>query len=348
MLRFLRRSEELAARERAEEARSSARPARREDAAAWRHLPPVPGPFGGGWWLPRKSIRTTEEARDKVFDFFKQLQFGLWGYRQRPYPLEKPLDVQQALGFHWLERRYFDFTMRGGSWYYKDRLGRSRGPMELVQMKTAWAGGIIDKNTFVWGDDLDEWAPVGMVYGLERAIATPDVRFAAWGTELVHKLGSGKWPWAKVEGQGPTSYKRIQREALEKKEDDKAVLRANGGVWPGERIPSHVLGMWAGGSELTSLLEDNHRVSPNKFIPYNIRKRLAREIPGLRPWEVANVEQIFDLVTFRREWYREPLGDFSTVLDFEEDVADDTKQEWEEIQTTVLQTFSAQGKLTDR
>lgn len=44
----------------------------------------------------------------------------------------------------------------------------------IVNLKTAWAAGIIDKNTFVWGEDMDEFAPIGMVYGLERAVATPD------------------------------------------------------------------------------------------------------------------------------------------------------------------------------
>lgn len=62
--------------------------------------------------------------------------------------------------------------MRSGGFFYKDRLGRTRGPMELIQLKTAWGAGIIDKYTFIWGEDMDEWAPIGMVYGLERAIAT--------------------------------------------------------------------------------------------------------------------------------------------------------------------------------
>lgn len=62
--------------------------------------------------------------------------------------------------------------MKTGGWYYKDRLGRTRGPMELIQLKTAWGGGIIDKDTFIWGDDMDEWAPIHMIYGMERAIAT--------------------------------------------------------------------------------------------------------------------------------------------------------------------------------
>lgn len=62
--------------------------------------------------------------------------------------------------------------MRSGGWYYKDRLGRTRGPLELITLKTAWGAGIIDKDTFIWGEDMDEWVPIHMVYGLEKAIAT--------------------------------------------------------------------------------------------------------------------------------------------------------------------------------
>lgn len=69
--------------------------------------------------------------------------------------------------------------MKTGGWFYKDRLGRTRGPCELIQLKTAWGAGIIDKHTFIWGEDMDEWAPIGMVYGLEPAIAT-------WEGQLVY------------------------------------------------------------------------------------------------------------------------------------------------------------------
>ena len=70
-------------------------------------------------------------------------------------------------------------TMRGSTWYYKDRLGRTRGPCEVTTLRTSWAAGIIDKNTFVWGDDMDEFAPISMVYGLKAAVAPPDGEFAA-------------------------------------------------------------------------------------------------------------------------------------------------------------------------
>lgn len=42
------------------------------------------------------------------------------------------------------------------------------------------------------------------------------------------------------------------------------------------------------------------------------RQRLAKLIPGLRPWEVLSIEQAMDRITFNGEWYREPLGSYTT------------------------------------
>lgn len=39
---------------------------------------------------------------------------------------------------------------------------------------------------------------------------------------------------------------------------------------------------------------------------------MAKVIPGLRPWEVLSVEQAMDQITYGGEWYREPLGTYTT------------------------------------
>lgn len=39
---------------------------------------------------------------------------------------------------------------------------------------------------------------------------------------------------------------------------------------------------------------------------------MAKIIPGLRPWEVLSVEQAMDRLTYDGEWYREPLGTYTT------------------------------------
>ncbi|CAN6469736.1 unnamed protein product [Victoria cruziana] len=290
------------------ELKENAVPYRREDRKLWRSLPYVTGPDGRP--MPRKAIKTKKQSDDKFWDFARQFFFGLWGFRQRPYPPSRPIDVAQAIGYKRLERRYYDFIMRSGGWYYKDRLGRTRGPLELITLKTAWAGGIIDTNTFVWGEDMDEWAPIGMVYGLEPAIATWEVRLGAAATAFLCKLQKGMHPWIPLKVHEKKTYKQLQEEAIESKRRDLAVLQANGGVWPGVRIPSHALFLWASGSELTPTLEADHM--PNKFIPKDLRKRLADLIPGLRPWEVLSIEQAMDQITYDGEWYREPLGAYST------------------------------------
>ncbi|XP_070676791.1 protein TIC 56, chloroplastic-like [Malus domestica] len=120
--------------------------------------------------------------------------------------------------------------MRNGGFYSEDRLGRTRAPLELITLKTAWGAGIIDKDTFIWGEDMDEWAPIHMVYGLEPAIATWEVGLAAGATALIHKLQKGIPPWVPLKGHEKKTYKQLQEEAVESKRRDLAVLEANDGV----------------------------------------------------------------------------------------------------------------------
>ncbi|KAJ8622133.1 hypothetical protein MRB53_030662 [Persea americana] len=78
--------------------------------------------------------------------------------------------------------------MRSGGFYYKDRLGHTKGPCELVTLKSARGSGIIDTQTFIWGEDMDGWAPIGMVYGMEKAIAT-------WEESTLEKRGMRRTHW---------------------------------------------------------------------------------------------------------------------------------------------------------
>ncbi|XP_021289010.1 protein TIC 56, chloroplastic [Herrania umbratica] len=308
VIQFLARAEEIADEINRMELKENDEPYRSEDKKLWQALPHVIGLDGRP--MPRKAIKTRKESDDKFWDFTKQFFFGLWGFRQRPYPPGRPIDVAQAIGYKRLEKRYYDFIMRSGGWYYKDRLGRTRGPCELITLKTAWGAGIIDKHTFIWGEDMDEWAPIHMVYGLEPAIATWEVRLGAAATAFLHKLQKGIPPWVPLKGHEKKTYKQLQEEAIESKRRDLAVLKANDGIWPGVRIPSHALFLWASGSEMTTLLESDHM--PNKYISKDLRRKLAKAIPGLRPWEVLSVEQAMDEITYGGEWYREPLGTYTT------------------------------------
>ncbi|GMH30022.1 hypothetical protein Nepgr_031865 [Nepenthes gracilis] len=308
VVKFLARAEEIDDAVNEMELKENENPYRKEDRKLWKAVPHVIGLDGRP--MPRKAIRSKKESDDKFWDFCRQFFFGLWGFRQRPYPPGRPIDIAQAIGYKRLEKRYYDFIMKTGGWFYKDRLGRTRGPCELIQLKTAWGAGIIDKHTFIWGEDMDEWAPIGMVYGLEPAIATWEVRLGAAATAFLHKLQRGIPPWVPLKGHENKTYKQLQEEAIESKKRDLAVLEANDGIWPGVRIPSHALFLWASGSELTTILEADHM--PNKYIPKQLRQQLQELVPGLRPWEVLSIEQAMDQITYGGEWYREPLGSYTT------------------------------------
>lgn len=95
------------------------------------------------------------------------------------------------------------------------------------------------------------------------------VRLGAAATAFLHKLQKGIPPWVPLKGREEKTFEQAQREAYESKRRDLAVLKANDGVWPGVRIPSHALFLWASGSELTSVLEADHM--PNKYVPKDLR-----------------------------------------------------------------------------
>ncbi|GLT92760.1 hypothetical protein SLE2022_105820 [Rubroshorea leprosula] len=326
VVQFLARAEEIADEINRTGLEENAAPYRGEDRELWEAIPHLTGLDGRP--MPRKAIKTRVESDNKFWDFLRQFLFGLWGFRQRPYPAGRPIDFPQAFGYKRLERRYYDFIMKSGGFYYKDRLGRTRGPCELITLKTAWGAGIIDKDTFIWGEDMDEWAPIHMVYGMERAIATWEVRLGAAATALLHKLQKGIPPWVPLKGHEKKTYKQLQREAIESKRRDLAVLRANDGMWPGARIPSHALFLWASGSELTTTLQSDHM--PNKFIPKDLRLKLAKIIPELRPWEVLSVEQAMNQITYGGEWYREPLGSYTTGPPYIWEMNEDNLEKYED------------------
>ena len=98
------------------------------------------------------------------------------------------------------------------------------------------------------------------------------VRLGAAATAFLHKLQKGIPPWTPLKGFEKKTYKQLQEEAIESKRRDMAVLEANDGIWPGVRIPSHALFLWASGSELTTILERDHM--PNKYVPKELRSHL--------------------------------------------------------------------------
>lgn len=106
MFQFIERAEEIKDDLNELELQSNKDPYFPEDTKMWRAVPHVPGLDGRP--MPRKSIKSDMERDSKFLDFMRQFLFGLWGFRQRPYPAGRPIDVAQAIGFKNLEKRYYD------------------------------------------------------------------------------------------------------------------------------------------------------------------------------------------------------------------------------------------------
>lgn len=87
----------------------------------------------------------------------------------------------------------------------------------------------------------------------------------------MHKIAKGVSLKKPLKGHEKKSYKELQQEALELRDRENSVLRLAGGVWPGERPPSHTHFLWASGTELTEVLEGSNKHMPDRFIPYEIR-----------------------------------------------------------------------------
>ncbi|THF94960.1 hypothetical protein TEA_024780 [Camellia sinensis var. sinensis] len=110
VIQFVRRSEEIADKINELELKENESPYRSEDAKLWKAVPPVIGLDGRP--MPRKAIQTKRQSDDKFWDFARQFFFGLWGFRQRPYPPGRPIDVAQAIGYKKLENRYYDLFFK--------------------------------------------------------------------------------------------------------------------------------------------------------------------------------------------------------------------------------------------
>ncbi|GKV06097.1 hypothetical protein SLEP1_g18028 [Rubroshorea leprosula] len=114
VVQFLARAEEIADEINRTEMEENAAPYRGEDRELWEAIPHLTGLDGRP--MPRKAIKTRVESDNKFWDFLRQFLFGLWGFRQRPYPAGRPIDFPQAFGYKRLERRYYDCKLGSVFW----------------------------------------------------------------------------------------------------------------------------------------------------------------------------------------------------------------------------------------
>jgi len=55
-------------------------------------------------------------------------------------------------------------------WWYKDRAGLPRGPLQITGLRACYAQGVVDDQTLVWGQGLTGWYPIRNVIGLTANI----------------------------------------------------------------------------------------------------------------------------------------------------------------------------------
>ncbi|KAE8696502.1 Protein TIC 56 [Hibiscus syriacus] len=132
---FLARAEEIADEINRMELKENEEPYRKEDKKLWQAVPHVIGLDGRP--MPREAIKTREETDDKFWDFTRQFFLGLWGFRQRPYPPGRPIDVAQAIGYKRLETRYYDFITRSGGWRKLAKVFPGLRPWEVLSLEQA-------------------------------------------------------------------------------------------------------------------------------------------------------------------------------------------------------------------
>ncbi|TQD94293.1 hypothetical protein C1H46_020107 [Malus baccata] len=206
VVKFLAQAEKIAGMVNELELKENDRPYRDEDKKLWQAVPRVIGPDGRP--MPRKAIKTGRSRLTSygILQGSSFLDFG--GSASGPTRRAGLLTLLRLSGISGSKSSIMIvIIMRNGGFYYEGRLGRTRAPLELITLKTAWGAGIIDKDTFIWGEDMDEWAPIHMVYGLEP---------------LLLPLGKG---------HEKKTYKQLQEEAVESKRRDLAVLEANDGFF---------------------------------------------------------------------------------------------------------------------
>jgi hypothetical protein len=81
------------------------------------------------------------------------------------------------------ERQVVDYVRTATAknvWYYRDRLSVPRGPCSLPVLREAWANGVIDEHTLVWGQGLADWLPARNVRTLVPQVRTLEVQVATW------------------------------------------------------------------------------------------------------------------------------------------------------------------------
>lgn len=105
-------------------------------------------------------------------------------------PTTRKERLQKYADDNWKATEYAFLALEDNIWYYRDRMSVPRGPCPLTTLRTAWINGVIDENTLVWGQGLEEWVPVRNVRALPALIRTVEAQFLTWMKRKVDSIKS--------------------------------------------------------------------------------------------------------------------------------------------------------------
>lgn len=83
---------------------------------------------------------------------------------------------------------YAFLALEDNIWYYRDRLNLPRGPCPLSTLRTCYVNGLVDENSLVWGQGLEEWVPMRNVRSLPALVRNLETCTMKWWKESTSKI----------------------------------------------------------------------------------------------------------------------------------------------------------------
>jgi hypothetical protein len=60
-------------------------------------------------------------------------------------------------------------------WYYLDRSHEQVGPVSIIALRDLWARGLLELNSYVWSEGMDQWQKVAQLPSLREALSHHDL-----------------------------------------------------------------------------------------------------------------------------------------------------------------------------
>uniref|UniRef100_A0A7S0R4W1 GYF domain-containing protein n=1 Tax=Pyramimonas obovata TaxID=1411642 RepID=A0A7S0R4W1_9CHLO len=123
----------------------------------------------------------------------------------------------------WEANNYAFLALEDNIWYYRDRASVPRGPAPISTLRQCWINGMIDRNTLVWGQGLEEWVPLRNVRALPQLIHNFETVFLTNLNRAVSafmpKRAHRQAPVTSAPASAPKSTKGTKKGSASKKQE---------------------------------------------------------------------------------------------------------------------------------